>query len=141
MARGDHIRVGRFLYRHHGIDCGDGSVIHYTGTLWKRKDARVSRTPLGEFLGRYKGNVRIVRHPDSASPDEIMERAEGRLDERRYSLLFNNCEHFATWCVTGIATSKQVRRAAKTVAVSAAAIVIGGVLVIVGKKAGGRVGA
>jgi hypothetical protein len=26
MAKGDHIKVRRLVYSHHGIDCGDGSL-------------------------------------------------------------------------------------------------------------------
>ena len=31
MAKGDHLYVDRGLgsFTHHGIDCGDGTVIHY----------------------------------------------------------------------------------------------------------------
>ena len=32
----------------------------------------------------------------------------GRLGEQDYNLLFNNCEHFATWCKTGRHRSGQV---------------------------------
>lgn len=31
MARGDHVKVDRGLYYHHGIDTGHGTVIHYHG--------------------------------------------------------------------------------------------------------------
>ena len=31
-----------------------------------------------------------------------------RLGEQNYNLLFNNCEHFATWCKTGRHSSGQV---------------------------------
>ena len=31
-----------------------------------------------------------------------------RIGEQRYNLLFNNCEHFATWCKTGRHRSEQV---------------------------------
>jgi len=37
MARGDHVRVKRRGYWHHGIDCGDGTVISnrpYVGHAW-----------------------------------------------------------------------------------------------------------
>jgi hypothetical protein len=37
-----------------------------------------------------------------------VQRALSRVGERRYSLTGNNCEHFATWCATGIAVSQQV---------------------------------
>lgn len=42
------------------------------------------------------------------SPDETIERARSRLGENKYSLLFNNCEHFAIWCKTGISESHQI---------------------------------
>ena len=31
MAKGDHLVVGRAGYSHHGIDLGNGLIIHYTG--------------------------------------------------------------------------------------------------------------
>lgn len=47
------------------------------------------------------------------SPKETVERARSRLGEENYSLLSNNCEHFAIWCKTGVSRSYQVRRAAE----------------------------
>lgn len=44
------------------------------------------------------------------SPEETVKRALGRLGENKYSLAFNNCEHFAIWCKTGISESHQVNR-------------------------------
>jgi hypothetical protein len=38
----------------------------------------------------------------------VMYRAESRLGEGRFDFVFNNCEHFATWCKTGISESQQV---------------------------------
>jgi hypothetical protein len=40
--------------------------------------------------------------------DHVVERAQSRLGEQKYNLLFNNCEHFASWCKTGISYSKQI---------------------------------
>jgi hypothetical protein len=31
MARGEHIYVHFTKFVHHGIDCGDGTIIHYDG--------------------------------------------------------------------------------------------------------------
>jgi hypothetical protein len=39
----------------------------------------------------------------------VINRAMSRLGEQKYNLLFNNCEHFATWCKTGVSDSKQIR--------------------------------
>ena len=30
------------------------------------------------------------------------------LEDKGYNLVFNNCEHFAIWCKTGVFASKQV---------------------------------
>ena len=38
----------------------------------------------------------------------MVARARRRLGYRGYDLIDWNCEHFATWCVTGTAFSKQV---------------------------------
>jgi Lecithin retinol acyltransferase len=39
MARGDHIYVHRLGYTHHGINCGDGTVIHYTDEVGQKSNA------------------------------------------------------------------------------------------------------
>ena len=43
------------------------------------------------------------------SANETIERAKSRIGETKYNLIFNNCEHFAMWCKTGVAESSQVR--------------------------------
>ena len=109
MARGDQIYVMRPLinmdgvYEHHGIDCGDGTVIHY----YKGGEvATIARTSLETFA---RGNpVYVKPRPVSFVPDVVLERAESRLGEQQYNLLTNNCEHFASWCKTGKNTSQQL---------------------------------
>ena len=140
MARGDHIYVQRLggLYAHHGIDCGDGTVIHLTalgrgppgvervtlerfaeGDSVKVRDydafLRAASLPeralrdgslaLGRALDAAVG--RRVDNPDT-SPDAVVARAESRLGELGFDVWLNNCEHFATWCRTGISSSAQV---------------------------------
>lgn len=109
MAQGDQIYIlQRFinfqgLYEHHGIDCGDGSVIHL-----RKSNETITQTPFLEFTN---GNQVYVKHyPLCFIPDVVVHRAQSRLGEKgRYNLLFNNCEHFATWCKTGRTYSQQVR--------------------------------
>ena len=45
------------------------------------------------------------------TPDIVVGRAESRLGENAYGLFDNNCEHFATWCKTGVHASEQVKNA------------------------------
>jgi hypothetical protein len=110
MARGDQIYAYReFLnlrgvYQHHGIDCGDGTVIHY-----RKPSEVVERTSLETFS---RGNpIYVLQYTNGFCfiPDVVVSRAASRLGERKYNLLFNNCEHFATWCKTGISESQQIK--------------------------------
>ncbi|WP_069789559.1 lecithin retinol acyltransferase family protein [Cyanobacterium sp. IPPAS B-1200] len=110
MAKGDQLYVWRKfanldgVYQHHGIDTGDGNIIHY------RKPSEIVETTTFDTFS--KGNrVYIRQYPRGFSfiPDIVIERAFSRLGEKKYNLLFNNCEHFATWCKTGINESKQVQ--------------------------------
>lgn len=47
------------------------------------------------------------------TPEETIARARSRLGENEYSLLFNNCEHYAIWCKTGIHESRQIENLLK----------------------------
>ena len=144
MARGDHIYVNRFngVYNHHGIDCGDGSVIHYSSPRWRDR-RQIERTSL-ELFAR-DGEVQVRDYADfrqtleeatlldqaleeagkrfarlldrlrgisaeelDFSADAVVSRAESRLGERRFDLVYNNCEHFAAWCKTGLSSSRQI---------------------------------
>lgn len=51
---------------------------------------------------------------DEEHAAQIVSRAKSRLGEQEYSVVFNNCEHFATWCYNGdetLATSGQMAAA------------------------------
>ena len=102
MAAADHLEVPRQhgLFNHHGIDLGDGTVAHYL------EGREILRSPVEEFS---QGQPLRVISYDEASPVGVtLRRAIGRLGEQDYNLLFNNCEHFATWCKTGRHRSGQV---------------------------------
>lgn len=109
MARGDHIYVLRKMgYTHHGIDCGDGSVIHFTGEPGSAKmDACIAQSPLEVFLDG--GDLRVRKYGQRDDADTSVQRAASRLGHTGYHLVTNNCEHFATWCCTGKLASQQVR--------------------------------
>ena len=108
MALGDQVYAMRELvgvpgvYEHHGIDCGDNTVIHY----YKEGKATVARTPLRIFA---RGGRVFIKHQTVAFlPPIVVQRAESRLGEQKYDLLTNNCEHFANWCKTGRQESEQL---------------------------------
>jgi len=110
MSRGDHVYLRRnrrlSRYSHHGIDCGDGTVIHYDGGWGTVR--RVERTSWDAFSNG--SDVFVRQHRHRLPVEEIVAHAESRLGAHGYHLVRNNCEHFATWASTGSAASSQVRR-------------------------------
>jgi len=102
LATADHLQVPRRhgLFNHHGIDLGDGTVAHYL------EGRKILRSPVSEFS---QGEVvSVMDHADASPAGVTLRRAMSRLGEQNYNLLFNNCEHFATWCKTGRHRSEQV---------------------------------
>ena len=88
MARGDQVYVMRDVmgvpYWHHGIDCGNGTIIHYR----KVGTPTVACTSAEAFA---RGNpVYMFSQPVSFIPDVVISRAESRLGEQRYNMFFNN---------------------------------------------------
>jgi hypothetical protein len=138
MARGDHLYVRRgFRYSHHGIDCGDGSVIHH---IRERRKLRVARTSIEEFAAGSR--VRVRTYAGRLSADDAIRNAESRLGCTDYSLVRRNCEHFAAWCSTGRARSAQVRRWVAipgVVATFFAALALGVPLALAGAASAGLV--
>ncbi len=116
MAAADHLKVLRQhgLFTHHGIDLGDGTVAHYL------EGKAIIRSSIKEFC---KGQIFSVVTHENASPNGVtLRRAMNRLGEQRYNLLFNNCEHFATWCKTGTHRSNQMEDWLKNGSLSSIAI-------------------
>ena len=81
------------------------STIYVTGY----KTACVKRDNIWDVAG----NGRMIKNnnKDRITPplsgEEIKERALSRLGPASYNILWDNCEHFASWCRYGIAVSDQ----------------------------------
>jgi hypothetical protein len=112
MAWGDHIKVYRLLYYHHGIEIGDGTVVHFTGEPGRKSDAEIKRTPIEDFL--CEGKLEIVEYSQALNPEQVIQTAFKYIGTKGYNLAFNNCEHFARYCKTGDYKSKQVEDATAT---------------------------
>jgi Lecithin retinol acyltransferase len=102
---GTRLIVLRRGYRHHGIYVGGGRVIHYAG-LGRHRRGRIEEVSLDDFIGNRPIHIGVA--PDEARGHDIVLRARSRLDECRYDLLNNNCEHFCNWCLLGESRSQQV---------------------------------
>ena len=111
LIQGDHIYVrrGGLTYSHHGIYAGERTVIHFKGEDKEKRDPAVMLTEIENFLNG--GKLRRRNYQERLTHSESLRIAREHLSEKGYSLPFNNCEHFATYCATGKKKSKQVRRA------------------------------
>lgn len=96
---------------HHGVYVGDGQVVHFWGRMPYKSDARVMAVPVAVFeqLAKNVGSRVLVLNVASRLPrDKTVRRALSRVGEGGYNVATNNCEHFANWCVQGVAYSAQI---------------------------------
>jgi hypothetical protein len=104
---GAHLATPRLGYLHHGIYVGGGNVVHYAGYVHG-----LIRRPVEEVkLARFRAGRSLWLATQSKSNfdrSEVIQRARSRIDENRYRLLTNNCEHFCEWCLNGEQRSYQV---------------------------------
>ncbi|XP_056418187.1 lecithin retinol acyltransferase-like isoform X2 [Hyla sarda] len=139
--RGDLLEVPRTLFVHFGIYLGNNRVAHLipdilpfltckkesvekvvtnkrliAGVLAKKASVRVDKVQ--DFA--YGANILINamdRHfqNNPLSNDEVAKRAEKLVGTTTYSLLWDNCEHFVTYCRYGTHVSLQTEKFCDTV--------------------------
>lgn len=110
---GDMIRVGLGALSHFGIFVSSDEVIQFGLPPTLRREAkngeiRVLASDLETFLAG--GTLEVARadgKEDFRSPAEVISEARRRLGEGGYHILYNNCEHFASECLTGKRTCRQ----------------------------------
>ncbi|XP_036280007.1 lecithin retinol acyltransferase [Pipistrellus kuhlii] len=133
FRRGDVLEVPRTHLTHYGIYLGDNRVAHMMPDilLALTKDKRLTQKVVSNkrlllgVIGRVAsirvdtvddfayGAEILVNHLDKslqrkALPnEEVAQRAEKLLGITPYSLLWNNCEHFVTYCRFGAGVSPQ----------------------------------
>lgn len=140
LRRGDLLEVPRTIFTHYGIYLGDHKVAHLIpdilpvltnnktlissvitnkrliiGCIYKSATVRVDT--LEDFA--YGSKILVNRMDrvmkNKAFPNEdVAKRAEKLIGEIPYSLLWNNCEHFATYCRYGFAASRQTEKVCST---------------------------
>ena len=126
MARGDHFFVWRqhrgMPFQHHGIDIGDGTVVHFTdgdqgvaGPGVTTDQMVIARTTEDSVRRGGRDRIHFVKHAPHFSADAIVERAISQLGRQGYHLVFDNCEHFALWCAVGNDESHQINVACERI--------------------------
>ncbi|XP_059553765.1 lecithin retinol acyltransferase [Myotis daubentonii] len=133
FRRGDVLEVPRTHLTHYGIYLGDDRVAHMMPDilLALTKDRRLTQKVVSNqrlilgVIGRvasirvdtvddfaYGAEILVNRLDKSLQKkallnEEVAQRAEKMLGTTPYSLLWNNCEHFVTYCRFGTAVSPQ----------------------------------
>jgi hypothetical protein len=109
--RGDHLQIWRGAFWHHAVDLGKGIVVHFAGPVKDKVSARVRYDAFEEFVGNGSVDDVVVREYGARlDREETVRRAEAMVGKSDYNLFTNNCEHLASWCVTGERESRQVEQ-------------------------------
>lgn len=113
---GDHIAVdgqfGNLKYYHHGIFISHKEgVVEFGGS--KKIFAVVRNVTLDQFTDNRRKQLKRINHTSFYPPSCVVNTAKSMYANKiwnvPYGALTNNCEHFATYCKTGRAESKQVQ--------------------------------
>lgn len=107
LKPGQHIKASRLFFEHHGVHIGNGWVAELSKP-WEGGTIRY--VSLAEFARG--GTVSLVHHANALPPGAVLENVRRAPSDLSYRLLDWNCEHFATWCATGVARSAQVEAVA-----------------------------
>jgi hypothetical protein len=141
LKPGDHVSFYKtdFYYAHHGIVCESRTnylrVIHYFNTLQHARTALMKGSIYIAAIIESEWSVNMkstsediyLHHYDhipSFSNEETLQRAFSQLGKRGYSLIGNNCEHWARWCRTGEHYSEQIVKFRSLVKEKSAALLI-----------------
>ncbi len=116
---GTEVWVHRSLgYHHAGVYVGNGEVVQVHGepmdAMKGLKHASVSvpvsidRVPLAQFAKG--GHVQIGPAGTAHDPRVAVERALSKVGSTwEYNVLTHNCQHFASWCITGKEVSPEAQ--------------------------------
>ncbi len=112
---GDMIRVSLGGIYHFGIYVSDDEVIQFGLPPTQRvgvrdADVEVMSSDIDTFLAG--GFLEVCdfdrkEKKNNRKPSEIVSYARSKLGTRGYSILYNNCEHFANECVSGVHICRQ----------------------------------
>ena len=105
----DELIARVITYYHFGVQISKDEVAHFVGTSYRtRKNSQIEIIKLKDFSRN--GKVEIVNNYKKEFTDkEVVRRAYSKVNTHfgTYSVINNNCEHFATWCITGEKQSTQ----------------------------------
>lgn len=118
LERGDAVMFKGKLFSHWALYIGDGQVIHLTtinGTsVVSSRGALVRIDDFFDVAADCKASINNSKDErlPVRSEDAIISTAKSMIGEVPFDVLWNNSEHFVSYCRHGISTSYQARKAA-----------------------------
>lgn len=117
LEAGDHIRIKRAHYYHHGVYVGNDEVIHYTAAkddgIGDAKSVLVRKTSLDFFAQNGAVEKAFYSHKELKNcrpKEEAVKIALAHLNEGGYNFFDNNCEDFANLCCYYQKTNTQMSK-------------------------------
>ena len=112
----DHIKWKRPCYDHHAIvervdhEAGIVHIIEYGTDSGKLSSSGKANTVIRRREVHDLENMFKYYYGEESCDDDttVLLRAQSKIDENKYNVLTNNCEHFAKWCKTGDKLSCQI---------------------------------
>ena len=106
---GDMVRVKLGSIYHYGVFASEDEIIQFglapsMRSMLKDSEIEVCISDVDTFLAGGFLEVAVFERGEKKKnrpADEALDYARSRIGERGYSILYNNCEHFAYECITG----------------------------------------
>ena len=106
---GDMVRVKLGSIYHYGVFASEDEIIQFglapsMRSMLKDSEIEVCTSDVDTFLAGGFLEVAVFERGEKKKnrpADEALDYARSRIGERGYSILYNNCEHFAYECITG----------------------------------------
>ncbi|KAH9489712.1 Phospholipase A and acyltransferase 1 [Bulinus truncatus] len=137
LKEGDRVEIKRYFFLFTLGHLCDGKVVHLVGVGVNGLDQRVRPDVLFKISGKIFSKAKVCRddfwdvvreHQANVNncdylrcilpTDEIIKRANGSVGYVGYNVIYNNCEHFATWCRYDKVESRQINRCVNQLRVS-----------------------
>jgi len=109
LRPGTIIKFKRSYYSHYGVYYKRNKVVHFNGTLEEKKGSSVEISNLCEISGEPCIVKDRYYNLEPMKSIEVIDRCNTMLGTEGYNVLWNNCEHMATYIRYGKKVSKQVK--------------------------------
>jgi len=102
FAPGDIIKVHQVGFNHYGVVSSNGMLLNYISD-------KITKKPVCSTFDFFS-NGKILYKIQNLNNDETLKRAENFSMLKDYDLIYYNCEHFMTYCITGTPISSYFNR-------------------------------